>query len=91
MESSDESPDDEAVEAIPEFNSNDPTIEEHFTTEELLSMSDYEKKRLRNIKRNFVVLSGMGEQTVHGVCRYVRFQQCISLLRAMFVQRFVFL
>ena len=36
------------------------SIEEHFTAEEYLQMPEYEKRRLKNIKNNFIALKNMG-------------------------------
>ena len=40
------------------------TIEEHFTAEEYSQMPEYEKRRLKNLKNNFIVLKNMGMITI---------------------------
>ena len=43
-----------------EYDQEDPNIEMHFSSAELTKMSEYEKKRLRNIKRNYLVMNAIG-------------------------------
>lgn len=47
------------------IDETDPNIEEHFSTAELQNMSEYEKNRLRNLKRNFLAMTAVGEQTFY--------------------------
>ena len=39
----------------------DPNIEQYFSVEEVKKMSDYEKNRYRNMKRNYLALNAIGE------------------------------
>ena len=43
-----------------EVDPEDPNIEVHFTPQQLAKMSEYEKNRLRNIKRNYIVMTALG-------------------------------
>ena len=49
------------VQDLEQFDHDDPDIEQHFSKEELLGMSEYEKTRLRNIKRNFLAMNALGK------------------------------
>ena len=53
---------DQLTSMFKQHDQEDPDIEAHFTAKELSAMSDYEKKRLRNVKRNFLVMSALGKQ-----------------------------
>lgn len=43
------------------YDNVDPHIEQYFSAEEVKKMSDYEKQRYRNMKRNYLALNAIGE------------------------------
>ena len=50
-----------------QYDQEDPNIEVHFSPEEISKMSEYEKKRLRNLKRNYLVMNALGNFEFRGM------------------------
>ena len=46
------------------FDQCDPDIEQHFSQNDLSNMSEYEKVRLRNIKRNYLAMNALGKRYI---------------------------
>ena len=57
-----------------QYDQEDPNIEVHFSPDEIAKMSEYEKKRLRNLKRNYLVMNALGNFEIQGIWTIARFE-----------------